>query len=318
MEYRTLGKSGLKVSVVGLGCNNFGGRCDADQTGAVINRALEEGVTLFDTADCYPPMGGGRRGDSESLLGRFLGVRRRDVVIATKFGVPMGDGPYTRGSSRRYIRLAVEASLKRLGTDHIDLYQVHMPDFETPEQETLGALNDLVCAGKVRYIGCSNYPAWRVAESILLSRANGLASYVSAQNEYSLLNRKVEEELTPACLHLGVGVLPYFPLASGFLTGKYRRGTAAPNDSRLGLWSQMAPRVLTEANFTLLERLEKFVRDRGHTLVELAMSWLAARPAVSSVIAGATRPEHVSENIRAASWKLTGEEIAEIDKLTRR
>lgn len=313
MEYRNLGKSGLKVSVVGLGCNNFGGRCDAERTRAVIDRALEEGITFLDTADYY----GGRRGESEALIGKFLGPRRRDLVIATKFGMALSDSPYMRGASRRYIHLAVEASLKRLATDYIDLYQVHFPDFETPEEETLEALNDLVRAGKVRYIGCSNYAAWRVAESVLHARANGLASYVSAQNEYNLLDRKIEEELVPACLHFGLGVLPYFPLASGFLTGKYQRGSAAPAGSRLAAWTQLAPRVLTEANFTTLERLEQFVRARRHALVELAMSWLAARAAVSSVIAGATSPEQVSENIKAAAWKLSADEMAEIDKLTR-
>lgn len=313
MEYRKLGDSGLQVSLVGLGCNNFGMRCDAEQTRAVVHRALEEGVSLFDTADIY-----GNRGGSEELLGKALGKRRGEVVIATKFGYPMGDGPYQRGASRRYIMAAVEASLGRLGTDYIDLYQIHVPDPATPQEETLRALDDLVRAGKVRYIGSSNFAAWQLADAIWIARANGLASYVAAQNQYNLLDRRIERELVPACAHYQVAILPYFPLASGFLTGKYRHGAEPPKGTRLALMQSMAAQVLTEANYRLLEALEGFARSRDHSLVELAVGWLASQPQVASVIAGATRPEQVSENIKAGGFRLSPEELAEVDKLSRR
>ena len=311
MEHRALGKSGLQVSVVGLGCNNFGMRVDAAQTQAVVRRALEEGVTLFDTADIY-----GGRGKSEELLGQALGERRKDAIVASKFGMPMGDGPYMHGGSRRYIMDAVEASLRRLGTDYIDLYQIHQPDPATPQEETLEALDSLVRAGKVRYIGCSNFAGWQLADAAWISRERGLASYISAQNLYNLLDRRVERELAPACEHYGVGILPYFPLASGFLTGKYRRGAEPPQGTRLALMRSMAGRVLTDANFATLERLEEFARSHGHSMVELATSWLAAQPQVSSVISGATSPEQVIENVKAAGWKLSADELAEVDKLT--
>ncbi len=312
MEYRNLGNSGLKVSAVGLGCNNFGMRNNAEQTRAIVHRSIDEGVTLFDTADIY-----GNRGGSEEMLGKALGERRRDVVVASKFGMAMGDGPYLRGGSRRYIAAAAEASLKRLGTDYIDLYQIHMPDPETPQNETLEALNDLVHSGKVRYIGCSNFTAWQTVDACWISRANDLAAYVSAQNQYNLLDRRIERELIPACRQFGVGILPYFPLASGFLTGKYRRGAEPPKGTRLSLIQRMAEQTLTDANFAILERLEKFARDRNHSLLELAIGWLASQPQVSSVIAGATSPEQVSDNVKAGNWKLTSEELSEIDKLTR-
>lgn len=313
MEYRKLGNSGLKVSAIGLGCNNFGMRCDAEQTRAVVHQALDDGITLFDTADIY-----GNRGGSEELLGKALGDRRREVVVATKFGMAMGDGPYLRGASYRYVIAAAEASLKRLGTDYIDLYQIHAPDPETPQQETLEALNDLVRAGKVRYIGCSNFAAWQIVDALWISRSRGLASYISAQNEYNLLHRRIERELVPACRQFGVGILPYFPLASGFLTGKYRRGAEPPKGTRLSLMQRMAQQALTDENFATLERLEKFVSSRGHTILELAVGWLASQPEVSSVISGATSPEQVTQNVKAGSWKLSAEELAEVDKLTRR
>ncbi len=311
MEHRALGKSGLQVSIVGLGCNNFGMRVDAAQTRAVVQRALEEGVTLFDTADIY-----GGRGKSEEMLGQALGERRKDAIVASKFGMPMGDGPYMRGGSRRYVMDAVEASLRRLGTDYIDLYQIHQPDPATPQEETLEALDSLVHAGKVRYIGCSNFAGWQLADAAWISRERGLASYISAQNLYNLLDRRVERELAPACEHYGVGILPYFPLASGFLTGKYRRGAEPPQGTRLALMRSMADRVLTAGNFATLERLEEFARSHGHSMVELATSWLAAQRQVSSVISGATSPEQVSENVKAAGWKLSADELAEVDKLT--
>ena len=312
MEYRNLGNSGLKVSAVGLGCNNFGMRNDAEQTRAIVHRSLDEGITLFDTADIY-----GNRGGSEEMLGKALGERRRDAVVATKFGMAMGDGPYLRGGSRRYIMAAAEASLKRLGTDYIDLYQIHQPDPETPQNETLEALNDLVRSGKVRYLGCSNFAAWQTVDAMWISRANDLAPYVSAQNQYNLLDRRIERELVPACRQFGVGILPYFPLASGFLTGKYRRGAEPPKGTRLSLIKRMAEQTLTDENFATLERLDKFARDRNHTLLELAIGWLASQPQVSSVISGATSPEQVTENVKAGNWILTIEELAEVDKLTR-
>jgi aryl-alcohol dehydrogenase-like predicted oxidoreductase len=313
MEHRALGKSGLQVSVAGLGCNNFGIRIDAEKTRAVVGRALDEGVTLFDTADIY-----GGRGKSEELLGQALGERRKDVIVATKFGMPMGDGPHMCGGSRRYIINAAEASLRRLGTDYIDLYQIHQPDPATPQEETLETLDALVSSGKVRYIGCSNFSGWQLADAMWISRSGGLASYISAQNLYNLLDRRVERELAPACRHYGVGILPYFPLASGFLTGKYRRGSEPPQGTRLALMRPMADRVLTAQNFATLERLEDFARSHGHTMLELATSWLAEQPQVASVISGATSPEQVSENVKAVGWRLSPDELAEIDKLAKR
>jgi aryl-alcohol dehydrogenase-like predicted oxidoreductase len=288
-------------------------RIDAEQTRAVVHRALDEGITFYDTADIY-----GGRGVSEEMLGKALGNRRNDIVLASKFGMAMGKGPYQSGADRRYIMAACEDSLRRLGTDYIDLYQVHTPDAATPELETLDALDDLVRAGKVRYAGCSNYAGWQLADSVWTSRANGLAAYVSAQNQYNLLDRSIERELIPACQHFGVGILPFFPLASGFLTGKYRRGEELPKGTRLATTQRLADMVLTEANFETLERLDKYAASRGHSLLQLAVNWLAARPMVTSVICGATRPEQVTENVKALSWKLTAEELEDVDKLTRR
>src|SRR5208337_4077417 len=253
MEYRRLGNSGLKVSAVGLGCNNFGMRTDAEQTRAVVHKALDEGITLFDTADIY-----GNRGGSEELLGKALGDRRRDIIVATKFGMAMGDGPYLRGGSRRYVVAAAEASLKRLGTGYIDLYQIHQPDPETPQHETLEALNDLIRAGKVRYIGHSNFAAWQAVDAHWISRTRGLASYISAQNQYNLLDRRIERELIPACREFGVGILPYFPLASGFLTGKYQGSGEAARGPRLALVQRNEEEASTEQNLGTLEKLEKF------------------------------------------------------------
>src|SRR6516162_9517108 len=227
MEYRSLGKSGLQVSLAGLGCNNFGMRIDAEQTRAVVHRALDEGITLFDTADIY-----GNRGQSEEMLGKALGNRRHEVLIATKFGMPMGDGPYKSGGSRRYIMSACELSLKRLGTDYLDLYQIHQPDPLTSEEETLSALDTLVREGKARYIGNSNYAGWQVANAAWVAKSHGWTPYVSAQNQYNLLDRSIEKELVPACRQFGLGILPYFPLASGFLTGKYRRGQEPEQGTR--------------------------------------------------------------------------------------
>ena len=313
MEYRSLGRSGLKVSVAGLGCNNFGMRIDAEQARTVVHKALDEGITFFDEANIY-----GGRGRSEEMLGKILGNRRHDIVLATKVGMAMGDGPYNIGGSRRHILASCEASLQRLSTDYLDLYYIHMPDPSTPEQETLEAFDALVRSGKVRYIGCSNYAAWQLAESLGISHEQSLASYICAQNQYSLLDRGVERELIPACRHFNVGIVPYFPLASGFLTGKYRPDSPLPPGTRLATTQRLADQVLTGGNFAILQRLEKFVKECGHSLLELAVSWLAAQPQVSSVICGATRPEQVSDNVHASSWKLSAEELAQVDKLTRR
>ena len=313
MEYRSLGRSGLKVSVAGLGCNNFGMRIDAEQARTVVHKALDEGITFFDEANIY-----GGRGRSEEMLGKILGNRRHDIVLATKVGMAMGDGPYNIGGSRRHILASCEASLQRLSTDYLDLYYIHMPDPSTPEQETLEAFDALVRSGKVRYIGCSNYAAWQLAESLGISHEQSLASYICAQNQYSLLDRGVERELIPACRHFNVGIVPYFPLASGFLTGKYRPDSPLPPGTRLATTQRLADQVLTEGNFAILQSLERFVKECGHSLLELAISWLAAQPQVSSVICGATRPDQVSDNVHASSWKLSAEELAQVDKLTRR
>ena len=313
MEYRNLGNSGLKVSVVGLGCNNFGMRIDTEQTRVVVSKALDEGINLFDTADIY-----GNRGGSETMLGKALGPRRHEVIVASKFGMAMGDGPFMKGGSRRYIMSACEASLKRLNTDYIDLYQIHFPDPETPQEETLSALNDLVRAGKVRYIGHSNFSGVQTADTAWIAKTKGYAPYISAQNQYNLLDRRIEKDLTPACAQFGVGILPYFPLASGFLTGKYKRGEEPTKDTRLGAMGQMAKSALTDSNFATLDKLNEFARSRGHSVLELAIGWLASMPQVSSVISGATKPEQVSANVKGGDWKLSAEELAEVDKITKR
>jgi aryl-alcohol dehydrogenase-like predicted oxidoreductase len=311
MKQRNLGKSGLKVSLIGLGCNNFGGRIDLEATRKVVHKALDLGITMFDTSDSY-----GNRGGSETFLGQILGPRRKEVVLATKFSSQMDDAGRMKGASRRYIMSAVEDSLRRLNTDWIDLYQQHWFDPETPLEETLRALDDLVHQGKVRYIGCSNFAAWQVTDAQWISRQLGIYSFVSCQNEYSLLVRQPEGELLPAMQRFDLGLLPYFPLASGLLTGKYKRNVAPPQDTRMAAWPQLAERYLSEANWTIVERLEKFCAQRNRSMAELAISWLAARPQVSSVIAGATKPEQVEQNARAAEWELASEEIAEIDQLT--
>lgn len=309
MEYRKLGTTGLKVSAVGLGCNNFGMRCDADQTRAVVHACLDAGINFFDTADVY----GGTK--SEEFLGQALkGVDRTSVVIASKFAMPLGPGK--RGASRHYIMSAVEASLTRLGTDYIDLYQQHAPDPDTPIEETLRALDDLVTAGKVRYLGNSNFTGWQLADADWTARHHGLNRFATAQNLYNLLDRRIEKEVLPACRQFGLGLLPYFPLASGLLTGKYARGQAAPEGTRLA--GERGTNALTEENFDVLERLDSFARDAGHTLLELAVSWLASNPDVSSVIAGATRPEQVLANIESAQWRLTTEELATVADLAKR
>jgi len=306
MEYRRLGSSGLKVSEVGLGCNNFGMRIGQEETNAVVAACLDAGVTFFDTADVY----GGSK--SEVMLGEALKGKRYEVVLATKFAMPMGPGPDQRGGSRRYVMNAVEASLKRLNTDYIDLYQMHSPDKDTPVEETLGALDDLVTQGKVRYLGNSNFTGWQIADADWIARNEHMNRFVSAQNNYSLLERKAEFEVTPACERFGLGVLPFFPLASGLLTGKYRRGEAPPEGTRLAAWGARGAAALNDKNFDRLEALSAYAEARDHDLLDLAFAWLLGHGVVSSVIAGATKPEQVKANAGAASWKLTPEEVTEV------
>ncbi|MFC4455832.1 aldo/keto reductase [Deinococcus sonorensis] len=310
METRRLGHSGLQVSVVGLGCNNFGGRLDQEATTRVVRAALDQGVTLFDTADVY-----GGQGRSEELLGRALGAERTQVVLATKFGHDMGEDG--KGASRAYIQKAVHASLRRLGTDYIDLYQLHTPDPHTPIEETLEALNELVQQGLVRAVGCSNLKAEAVQEADRLAVAQQLTRFTSCQDEYSLLVRDVEAELVPTMQTLDLGLLPYFPLASGLLTGKYRPDQPLPEGTRFAGSKGAQDRYMNERNWAVVEQLRQFAEGRGHTLLELAFSWLAAQPTVSSVIAGATRPEQVQQNVQAVAWTLSPEELAEVDRLTR-
>jgi aryl-alcohol dehydrogenase-like predicted oxidoreductase len=309
---RRLGNSGLAVSVVGLGTNNFGMKLDLQQSRAVVHAALDHGITLFDTSDSY--------GDSETRLGEILQGRRDDVLIATKFGSDVRRLGQDNGAdwgargSRRYIRRAVENSLRRLRTDWIDLYQIHRPDPATPIEETLSALDDLVHEGKVRYLGSSNFSGWQVADAEWTARTRHLERFVSAQNEYSLLERGIEADLVPALQHYEIGLLPFFPLASGLLTGKYRRGQPAPEGSRIQAWKRDA--VLTDVTFDVLEKLEAFAGERSITLLDVAIGGLAARPAVSSVIAGATSPEQVAANVKAGQWTPSAEDLAEIDRIT--
>jgi aryl-alcohol dehydrogenase-like predicted oxidoreductase len=313
VRYRRLGESGLMVSVVGLGCNNFGSRVDAEGSRAVVQAALEAGITLFDTADSY-----GDRGRSEEFLGAALKRHRDEVVIATKFGADMagGNGPdWGARGGRRYLARAVEASLRRLDTDWIDLYQMHVPDPGTPIEETLSALDDLVRAGKVRYLGHSNFAGWQVADAAWTARAAGLTRFVSAQNHYHLLHREVEAEVVPACQRFGLGLLPYFPLASGLLTGKYQRGATAPEGTRLA--GERFAKRLAEARWDTIEALERFAADRGVGILDVAIGGLAAQPTVASVIAGATRPEQVRANVAAGAWQPSADELASLNDLTR-
>jgi aryl-alcohol dehydrogenase-like predicted oxidoreductase len=313
MQLRELGRSGLRVSAVGLGCNNFGRNVDLDSARAVIHKALDLGITFLDTGDVY-----GRRGGSETIIGQVLGPRRKDVVLATKFGRPMDAEGRLQGNSRRYIVQAVEASLQRLKTDWIDLYQSHRVDPATPIEETLRALDDLVRQGKVRAIGSSHMPAWQVVDAAWTARANALNAFCCCEDEYSLLARAIERELIPAMAAQGMSLLPYYPLASGLLTGKYARGEPLPEGSRFAVVTERnyIGQFLTERNWQLIDALAAFGQSRGLMLLDLAMGWIAARPLVASVIAGATRPEQVEANVRAAQTKLSKEDLAELDTLT--
>ncbi|MEP7357581.1 MAG: aldo/keto reductase [Anaerolineales bacterium] len=309
MQYRQLGNAGVKVSAVGVGCNQFGSTVDRAGTAAIVQQALEVGINFFDTADVY-----GNRGGSEEMLGQALAGHWQEVVLATKVQGRMGDGPNDAGASRAHIVAGAEASLRRLQTDHIDLYQIHNWDGSTPLEETLRALDDLVRAGKVRYVGASNFMAWQLGRANDVAERHGWAPFVSVQPHYHMLERGIERELMPYCQWAGVGILPYFPLAGGFLTGKYQRGEAPPPGTR-GARSPYVQRYLTEANFALLDKLRPMAEAHGRSLAELAVAWLLAQPQIASVIAGATRPEQVEANAKAAEWVLTAEEVAAIREL---
>jgi aryl-alcohol dehydrogenase-like predicted oxidoreductase len=310
MTYQQLGKSGLTVSTVGLGCNNFGGRMADEDVPKVVDAAIDAGITLFDTADVY---GGG--GASEELLGKALAGKRDQVIIATKFGSNMNgkNGPDwgVRGS-RRYIRIAVENSLRRLGTDWIDLYQMHQPDPNTPIEETLATLTDLVAEGKIRYIGSSNFAGWQIMDADWTANTGGYEPFVSAQNHYSWLHRDIEAEVVPALEHTGQGLLPYFPLASGLLTGKYKRGQNAPEGTRLA----GQPDRLASADFDKIEAIEKFAADRGISMLQVAIGGLAAMPTVASVIAGATKVEQIESNVTAGLWQPSDDDLNELVSIT--
>lgn len=305
MERRRIGS--LEVSVVGLGCNNFGWRIEAGPSAAVVNAALDAGINFFDTADIYGT------GQSEEFLGRALGRRRDDVLIATKFGMKMDE--HRRGARPEYLRQAAEDSLRRLGTDRIDLYQLHQPDPEVPIAETLGALGELVRAGKVREIGCSNFSGDQL-RAAAAGAPRGAARFMSVQNEYSLMHRDPEADVLPACRRLGLAFIPYFPLANGLLTGKYRRGQPHPEGSRAQ--DGFGPKVFTDRNLALVESLSEFAASRGHTMLELAISWLAGQPAVASVIAGAKSPEQVKVNASAGGWRLTKGDLASVNAILSR
>jgi len=310
MIFRKLGKNGPEVSIVGLGANNFGGRTDFEASRRVVTRALDLGITLIDTADIY-----GDKGGSEDHLGKILGARRKDIVLATKFGMSMGAAG--SGASRRYITQAVEASLKRLNTDWIDLYQVRRPDPRTPIEETLRALDELIKSGKVRFIGCSNFSAAQLEEAVGTSQRHHIASFITCQDEYNLLERGLEKNLLPPMLRHGLGLLPYFPLASGLLTGKYKQDAPFPPGTRLaGNVPRGSDAFVNARNWGIVDALADFAGKRGHTLLELAMSWLASRPYVPSIIAGATKPEQIEQNIAAVGWALSDADLAEIDRIT--
>ncbi len=311
MIKRKFGTTGIEVSALGLGCNNFGGRIDRDKTSRVIDAALEAGINFFDTADVY-----GNRGGSETLIGELLGSRRNDVVLATKFGMPMDDEGRRKGGSRSYVMAAVEASLKRLRTDHIDLYYLHRPDRATPIEETLRALDDLVRAGKIRYAACSNLTGPQLEDALAIAQRQRLAPFVATQDEYNLLNRAIEPDLVPVIERHGLALIPYFPLASGLLSGKYRKGKPLPSGTRL-TEGRLAERFVTEHNLDIVERLAGYCAERGHTLLELAFGWLLSHSCVASVIAGATSPEQIRQNASGLRWQLTVEEIAAVDRIAR-
>ncbi|TAL02776.1 MAG: aldo/keto reductase [Rhodospirillaceae bacterium] len=311
MEKRNVGKSGLRVSAIGLGCNNFGGTIDASHSEKIIRKALDLGITLFDTAPVY-----GGNGGSEVILGAALGNRRKDAVIVTKFGITMDFSGFN--TSRSGVMAEIEASLTRLKTDYIDLYMIHWPDASTPLQETLRALDDIVASGKARYIGVCNLPAWQVVESKWISKTDSLHEFIVSQNEYSLVQRDAENSLIPALKEYGMGFMPYSPLGNGLLTGKYSVGAKAPADSRLGknMWN-MADVYLTESKLKLVQDLGQFAQQCGHSILDLATSWLLSQPIVCSVIGGATKVEQLEQNAASGKWRLTAEEHSQVDEICR-
>ncbi len=311
MEQRNIGNSGLRASLLGIGCNNFGPRLDVEATKKVVYRAIDIGVTFFDTADVYG------FGQSESQLGEVLGDRRKDVVVASKCGMAMDKDGKLSGASRRYIMNAVEDSLKRLRTDYIDFYQLHVPDPKTPIEETMRAFDDLITQGKVRYIGCSNLPAWQVVEANMTAAARGQATFLACQEEYSLLVRDIERDLLPAMKKQGMSLLPYRPIASGFLTGKYKRNAPMPEGSRLAAGNQkrFADRYLTDKNFDRLEKLEAFGKESGRSMLDIAFGWVASKPFIPSVMAGASTPEQVDMNAKAVNCNLNADEVARIEAI---
>jgi len=311
MEYRRLGNSGLKVSEIGLGGNNFGWYADLQTSIEVIHYALDLGVNYIDTADMYD------RGTSEEFVGKALKGRRSRAILATKFGRPMGDGPNDTGGSRYYMMRAIENSLKRLQTDYIDLYQFHIPDPTTPIEETLRGLEDLIRSGKVRYIGCSNFAAWQLCEAVWTSREGNLPSFITVQSEYNLLKREIEKELVPFCEAYNIGVIPWGPLAGGFLTGKYERGMKPELYGEQPKPPPIYPPSILEDNWDKIQRLERFASERGHKLADLAIAWLQAKPYVSTVIAGVRTKEQIYANVATADWKLTAEELNEVESIVR-
>ena len=306
MKYRHLGNSGLEVSVIGLGTNNFGGRMEFKEAREVIFSALDQGINLIDTANIYS------HGRSEEIIGRALADRRQESLIATKFGMAWEDGPHGHGGSRKHIMDSLEGSLRRLQTDHVDLYQMHQQDPDTPIEETLRALDDAVTSGKVRYIGLSNFDPWRIADAQWTAIHYGYRPFISSQPEYSMLERGVERAILPVSEKYGLGTLPYFPLAHGFLTGKYRRNRPVPEGTRLALTPAAQAKRLSGSNFDVLDQLEVFVEKRGHSMVEIAFAWLLARKSVGSVIAGASTPDQIRQNAGAADWELTQEDMDEL------
>ncbi len=307
MDYRGLGKSGLKVSEIGLGTNAFGGRADEQTSISIINHALELGINFIDTAEMYT------QGRSEEVVGKAVKGKRSQVVIATKFGHRASIGPKERGGSRNYIMRAVDLSLRRLNTDYVDLYYLHYPDSETPIEETLRTMDGLIHAGKVRYLACSNFAAWQLCEALWTSNLHNLESFIAVQSRYNLLDRGIEQELVPCCKRYGVGVVPWGPLASGFLTGKYHRNQEIP--ARFANPSSIYGDVHTDINFDKLAELEVFAKERDNSVGELAIAWLLSHPWLGSVITGATNVEQLSRNVAAVNWKLTTEDIIQLDKI---
>lgn len=316
MDFRHIGKSGLRVSTLGIGCNNFGGRSDEEASRKVIHAALDAGVNFFDTADVYPV---GKSGESEAIMGRALAGKRQDVVIATKFGLPMqrtGVGGFTGSNgSRSYMIRALDDCLKRLNTDYIDLWQLHFPDHVTPIEETIRAMDDAIRSGKVRYIGISNMPTWELVDALHAADRMNAERFISSQNQYSLLSRDVEAELIPALRHHGLGLLPFFPLAGGFLSGKYRRNMPMPAGSRMTKTQNLASMFLTDRNYEVAEKLQDFCDARGITMLQMAFRWLLSRDVVPSVIAGASTPDQVKQNADAVNGALSADDILEIQQI---